>query len=207
MSPEFHKVLRFISLLVHKLTYQKKGSFMLEKYSFRELILNILEEKELSKKEILDEIRGRSDRRISNKTLNENLMGLLKEGKIDIIDYDFQIYDGIKRIQSIKADGVVFSLVKNDIIEINFLITQLDSNEPNEVREASYKLKKLFKKKMKDTKIQEEDINKVFNKTLSFVNSQPEDQKRILTSRLALSLSNEEGSDEIFKRLMELVYA
>jgi len=137
---------------------------MPKKYNIKEFILKILEEKELSKKKILEEIREKSDRLISVKTLNETLMGLLKERKVDISGYDFDIYEGIKRIQSIKPDGIIFSLVKTDPIEINILLKQLESNNLDEVKKASDILKRAFKRKIREIEDLEDKAWKELNR-------------------------------------------
>ena len=82
---------------------------MPKNYNLKELILENLDGKELSKKTLLESIRRGSERSTSDKTLNESLMSLLKERKIYITNYDFSIYEGIKRIQSIKPDGILLS--------------------------------------------------------------------------------------------------
>ncbi|MGP8022621.1 MAG: hypothetical protein ACLPHE_01125, partial [Methanobacterium sp.] len=63
-------------------------------YKLKELILESLDERELSKKELLDHIIKKSDTNISDKTFNESLMNLLKDGKICMIGYDFDVYHG-----------------------------------------------------------------------------------------------------------------
>ena len=83
-------------------------------YKLKELILQTLDEKELSKKDLLGHIMNNSHVNISDKTFNESLMTLLKDGKICMIGYDFGIYQDVKRIQSIRPDGIIFSLVKTD---------------------------------------------------------------------------------------------
>ena len=54
---------------------------MPKNYNMKEMILELLEGKELSKKELLEDIRKKSNRSTSDKTLNESLMILLKEKK------------------------------------------------------------------------------------------------------------------------------
>ena len=120
---------------------------MPKNYNLKELILESLDGRELSKKTLLEDIRKVSERSTSDKTLNESLMSLLKEKKIYITNYDFSIYEDVKRIQSIKPDGIVFGLMKTDFVEIETLIKQLESNDSNEVRNASSKLKRNFRNK------------------------------------------------------------
>ena len=143
---------------------------MPKNYNMKEIILELLAVRELSKKELLENIRKKSERSTSDKTLNESLMILLKEKKIYITNYDFSIYNGVKRIQSIKPEGIVFGLMKTDFVEIETLIKLLESDDVDVVRNASSKLKKNFRNKIDDLKSRdsfemEEDIDTLFNKT------------------------------------------
>lgn len=181
---------------------------MPKNYNLKELILESLDGNELSKKTLLESIRKGSERSTSDKTLNESLMSLLKEKKIYITNYDFSIYDGVKRIQSIKPDGIVFGLMKTDFVEIETLIKQLESNDVNDVKNASSKLKRNFRNKIYELKSRGEfnvrdDIDTVFNKTIFYIYSQSEEQKRILINKFAWSLSNEEGSTNLFDDIIE----
>ncbi len=185
---------------------------MPKNYNMKETILELLKGRELSKKELLEEIRKRSERSTSDKTLNESLMVLLREKKIYITNYDFSIYDGVKRIQSIKPEGIVFGLMKTDFVEIESLIKLLESKDVNEVRSASSKLKKNFRNKIDDLKSRktfetQEDLDTLFNKTIFYIYSQPEDQKRILINKFAWSLSNEDGSSNLFEDLLNYMNA
>jgi hypothetical protein len=181
---------------------------MPKNYNLKELILESLDGNELSKKTLLESIRKGSERSTSDKTLNESLMSLLKEKRIYITNYDFSIYDGVKRIQSIKPDGIVFGLMKTDFVEIETLIKQLESNDVNTVQNASSKLKRNFRNKIYELKSRGEfnvrdDIDTVFNKTIFYIYSQSEEQKRILINKFAWSLSNEEGSTNLFDDIIE----
>jgi hypothetical protein len=185
---------------------------MPKNYNMKETILELLKGRELSKKELLEEIRKRSERSTSDKTLNESLMVLLREKKIYITNYDFRIYDGVKRIQSIKPEGIVFGLMKTDFVEIESLIKLLESKDVNEVRSASSKLKKNFRNKIDELKSRksfetQEDLDTLFNKTIFYIYSQPEDQKRILINKFAWSLSNEDGSSSLFEDLLNYMNA
>jgi hypothetical protein len=180
---------------------------MPKNYNMKEIILELLEGQELSKKELLEEIRRKSERSTSDKTLNESLMNLLKEKRIYITNYDFSIYNDVKRIQSIKPEGIVFGLMKTDFVEIETLIKLLESNDVEEVRNASSKLKMNFRNKMDDLKLREtfemiEDLDTLFNKTIFYIYSQSDDQKRILINKLAWSLSNESGSLDLFEDIL-----
>ena len=146
-------------------------------YNLKELILKALDEKELSKKELLANIVTNSETNVSDKTFNESLMSLLKNGKICIIGYDFGIYEGIKRIQSIRPDGIIFSLVKTDYFEIEILIKQLGSSDVDTVKNASYKLKRIFRNKLEELakngiKINDESADTLFNRIIYYIDSQ-----------------------------------
>ena len=185
---------------------------MPKNYNMKEIILELLVARELSKKELLENIRKKSERSTSDKTLNESLMVLLKEKKIYITNYDFTIYNGIKRIQSIKPEGIVFGLMKTDFVEIETLIKLLENDDVDVVRNASSKLKKNFRNKIDDLKSRhsfemEEDIDTLFNKTIFYIYSQTEDQKRILINKFAWSLSNEEGSVDLFEDILNYMEA
>jgi len=183
---------------------------MPKNYNMKEIILDLLDGRELSKKELLEEIRRESERSTSDKTLNESLMTLLKEKRIYITNYDFSIYNDVKRIQSIKPEGIVFGLMKTDFVEIETLIKLLESNDVDEVKIASSKLKMNFRNKMDELKFREsyiknEDFDALFNRTIFYIYSQSEDQKRILINKLAWSLSNENGSLDLFEDLLNFI--
>jgi SOS response regulatory protein OraA/RecX len=185
---------------------------MPKNYNMKEIILELLATRELSKKELLENIRKKSERSTSDKTLNESLMVLLKEKKIYITNYDFSIYNGVKRIQSIKPEGIVFGLMKTDFVEIETLIKLLENDDVDVVRSASSKLKKNFRNKIDDLRSRhafdmDEDIDTLFNKTIFYIYSQTEDQKRILINKFAWSLSNEEGSVNLFEDILNYMEA
>ncbi len=172
----------------------------------RELTLNIIGEKELSKRKLLEEIRKESN--ISDKTLNEILMSFLKEKKIYIIGYDFDVYDGIKRIQSIKSEGIVFGLIKTEPLDINILIKKLESDDSIELKEAFYKLKILFRQKISemhksDVSLQDSEI--LFSRIILHINSRPKNQRETLQNRLALALSSENNSLELLGHLINYI--
>lgn len=182
---------------------------MSKNHKLKELTLKIIGESELSRKKLLEEIRKQSN--ISDKTLNEILMSFLKEGMIYITGYDFDVYDGIKRIQSIKSDGIIFGVIKTDPLDINILINELGSNDPVKVKNASHKLKVIFRGKMDEIKNDKsEDLNinnktMLFNKIIYYLNTQPQDQKTVLKNKLAWSLSNEKGSTCLLKNLINYI--
>ncbi len=181
-------------------------------YKLKELILESLDEKELSKKDLLGYIMNNSRVNISDKTFNESLMTLLKDGKICMIGYDFSIYRDVKRIQSIRPDGIIFSLVKTDFFEIESLIKKLDSGNEEEVKNSSYKLKRIFRNKLKEmeeegVKLELESVDTIFNKIIYYVNSQPEKQKKVLTTKLAWSLSDVEAEDNFLEDILKYIKA
>ncbi len=181
-------------------------------YKLKELILQTLDEKELSKKELLGYIMRNSHMNISDKTFNESLMNLLKDGKICMIGYDFGIYQDVKRIQSIRPDGIIFSLVKTDFFEIESLIKKLGSGNEEEVKNSSYKLKRIFRNKIKELEdegilVEMESADTLFNRIIYYIDSQPEKQKKILTTKLAWSLSDVEGEDNFLEDILKYIKA
>jgi len=181
-------------------------------YKLKELILETLDEKELSKKELLGYIMSNSHMNISDKTFNESLMSLLKDGKLCMIGYDFGIYNDVKRIQSIRPDGIIFSLVKTDFFEIESLIKKLDSGNEDEVRNSSYKLKRIFRNKIKELEddgiIHDvESADTLFNRIVYYIDSQQDKQKKILTTKLAWSLSDVEGEDNFLEDILKYIKA
>lgn len=174
----------------------------------RRLTLEILQENDLPKKKILEEVRKESGKAVSDKTINEILMNLLKDGEIYISGYDFQVYNGMKRIQSIKADGIIFGYMKVNPLEIALLINHLDSNDPEIAKESSYKLKIIFRRKLDGPDMNEIKINNIdslFNKIMYYINTQTNDQKTVLTNKLAWSLSEEDESSNLLKSIIEYV--
>lgn len=188
-------------------------------YKLKEAILQALDEKELSRKELLGYIMRNSKMNISDKTFNESLMNLLKEGKICMIGYDFGIYHDVKRIQSIRPDGIIFSLVKTDFFEIESLIKKLDSGNEDEVKTASYKLRRIFRNKIKemeeegallentDSLLGADSVDTLFNRMIFYIDSQPEKQKKILTTKLAWSLSDVESEDNFLEDILKYIKA
>lgn len=174
----------------------------------RELTLKIIGEKELSKRKLLEEIRKTSN--ISDKTLNEILMSFLKDKKIYIIGYDFDVYEGIKRIQSIKSEGIVFGLIRTEPLDINILLKKLDSEDPIELKDAFYKLKIIFRQKISEinnsnTSFDLYDSDTLFNRIILHIKSRPKNQKEKLQNKLALGLSNERNSLELLEHLINYI--
>ncbi|MDI6723636.1 MAG: hypothetical protein QMD61_03200 [Methanobacterium sp.] len=174
----------------------------------RELTLKIIGEKELSKRKLLEEIRKTSN--ISDKTLNEILMSFLKDKKIYIIGYDFDVYEGIKRIQSIKSEGIVFGLIRTEPLDINILLKKLDSEDPIELKDAFYKLKIIFRQKISEINNSNMsfdlyDSDTLFNRIILHIKSRPKNQKETLQNKLALGLSNERNSLELLEHLINYI--
>ncbi len=181
-------------------------------YKLKESILQTLDEKELSRKELIGYIMRNSKMNISDKTFNESLMNLLKDGKICIIGYDFDIYHDVKRIQSIRPDGIIFSLVKTDFFEIESLINKLESGNEEEVKNASYKLRRISRKKIQELEeegilSEKENADTLFNRIVYYIDSQPEKQKKILTTKLAWSLSDVESEDNFLEDILKYIKA
>lgn len=180
-------------------------------YNLRKLILEILENEELSKKKVLEIIRSKSEIATSDKTFNESLMALLREGKVYIVGYDFTIYDGVKRIQSIRPDGIIFGVSRTDFVEIETILKQMESNDHEEVYYASKNLKRIFRQKMEEYQNNGEKldnqkgVDSIFNQTVFHMNSMGEEQKRTFRNKLAWSLSNNKGSLDLFKNIISFV--
>jgi hypothetical protein len=183
---------------------------MPKNYNLRRLILEVLESDELSKRKILETIRSRSGVGTSDKTFNESLMALLREGQIYIADYDFSIYDGVKRIQSIRPEGIVFGVSRMDFVEIETIIKQMESNDHEEVYKASKNLKRVFRRKIDEVQVEgnlkvENGADTLFNQTIFYMNSLGEEPKRNLRNKLAWSLSNNKGSLDLFKSIVSFI--
>lgn len=183
---------------------------MPKNYNLRKIILEVLEGNELSKKKILETVRSRSGVGTSDKTFNESLMALLREGQIYIADYDFSIYEGVKRIQSIRPEGIVFGVSRLDFVEIETILKQMESNDQEEVYRASKNLKRIFRRKLDE--IQKDGNKKIqssadslFNLTIYYMNSLAEEPKRSLRNKLAWSLSSNKGSLEMFKSIASFI--
>ncbi|MFA0833731.1 MAG: hypothetical protein ACC609_06955 [Methanobacterium formicicum] len=183
---------------------------MPKNYNLRKLILEVLENDEISKKRILEVIRSKSGIGTSDKTFNESLMALLREGQIYIADYDFTIYDGVKRIQSIRPEGIVFGVSRMDFVEIETILKQMESKDHEEVYKASKNLKRVFRRKIDE--LQNEGTfnnpngaDTLFNQTIFYMNSMSEEQKRSFRNKLAWGLSNNKGSLELFKNIVSFV--
>lgn len=206
-----HLISFYILLFAYSHTIYIKGVMVMPKnYNLRKLILEILEGEELSKKKILETIRKKSGICTSDKTFNESLMNLLHEGQIYIVDYDFAIYNGVKRIQSIRPEGIVFGVSKMDFVEIETIFKQMESNNHEEVYRASKNLKRIFRRKMEE--LQSKGIlsnsngaDAFFDQTIFYMNSMGEKQKRSLRNKLAWSLSNNKGSLELFKNIIDYI--
>ncbi|MBI5458979.1 hypothetical protein [Methanobacterium sp.] len=183
---------------------------MPKNYNLRRQIMEVLENDELSKKKILEVIRSKSGIGTSDKTFNESLMVLLREGQIYIADYDFTIYDGVKRIQSLRPEGIVFGVSRMDFVEIETILKQMESKDHEEVYRASKNLKRIFRRKIEElhtegTLNNPNGADSLFNQTIFYMNSLGEEQKRALRNKLAWSLSNNKGSLELFKSIVSFV--
>lgn len=183
---------------------------MPKNYNLRKLILEVLENDELSKKRVLEVIRSKSGIGTSDKTFNESLMALLREGQIYIADYDFTIYDGVKRIQSIRPEGIVFGVSRMDFVEIETILKQMESKDHEEVYKASKNLKRVFRRKIDELQSEgtfnnPNGADTLFNQTIFYMNSMGEEQKRSFRNKLAWGLSNNKGSLELFKNIVSFV--
>jgi len=89
------------------------------------------------------------------------LMDLLKEKKIAISGYDFNIHnveDG--RIQSFMKQGVMLEWVKREQTEIFSLLNQMEEPTPSVVKKAKNQLRKIFERKFRQYEKQEIEIYK-----------------------------------------------
>ncbi|MDI6643665.1 MAG: hypothetical protein QME14_01295 [Methanobacteriaceae archaeon] len=175
----------------------------------KDILLKILKDRTLSKKQILDELIKISDKKYSDKTINEALFKLLKEGKIDVVGYDLSIYDGIKRVQSLKSEGIMFTSIKQDLIDIEIMFKNLDSDEPDIVKNSYYSLRKIFmnrwsKIESNDLMKVDHDIETIYDNLLNYINTQESEVKRNLIKKYAIAFSDKEESDKILLQLIEL---
>lgn len=179
---------------------------MPKKYEVQKLILQALENGDLSRIDLLHSIRKESGLSISDKTLNESLIYLLRQNKVGVVGYDLKIYDGLSRVQSMKADGIIFTRFKNDSFEIGILISKLESEDIENVRNAIHRLKIIFKNKisyLEDINL-DGDSDATFNKIMHYINIQDDNQKRVMTQKFALALSDEKDSTETLRQLIAI---
>ncbi len=122
---------------------------MPKNYKLKESIMNVLKKGEMSRGNLLKNVRDALENRVSERTFNEALMTLLKDNAVEISGYDFSIYKGVKRVQSIKMDGLIFNLVtEDDPIKTISSVKKLGSNDCEKIGEAYKDLKRMFKKRM-----------------------------------------------------------
>lgn len=92
---------------------------MPRKYNIDRVILEVLQEGDLSRVELGERIRSEIGFAVTDKTINEAIFKLLKASRITVTGYDLGVYDGVERVQSLKPDGIVFGLVQRDPVEMN----------------------------------------------------------------------------------------
>ena len=115
-----------------------------------------------------------------------------------------------QRIQSIRPDGIIFSIVKTDFFEVENLIKKLDGTE-NEVKNASFKIKRIFRNKINELQEngiflnENEGADTLFNKIIYYIDSQPEKQKKILTTKFAWSLSDVEEENAFLEDILKYI--
>ncbi len=134
-------------------------------YNVRELVLEMIEEEDLSLEVISNRVRKKLYEKILDKTINETLMSLLKERKIEIVDYDFEVYER-RRMQSIKTQGIIFSSMKRGTFEIEVLIRELESKDLKKAMKSYKILKKKFRNKMRNIEMEDEMNWENLKKTL-----------------------------------------
>jgi len=161
--------------------------------------------------QLLSEVRHNSGLSVSDKTLNEAIVSLLRENEIGVVGYDLSIYDGVNRVQSLKSDGILFSLVKKDQLEIGILLSKLDSENLDEARNAFTQLGMIFRNKITKLieegaleQISSEKISDLFNKIVKYMAAQEPNQKRNILQKFAWGLSDEKDSNETLKQLLAI---
>ncbi|MDI9615559.1 hypothetical protein [Methanothermobacter sp.] len=172
---------------------------MPRKYNIDRVILEILQDGDLSRAEIVDRIRSRIEFSVTDKTINEAIFKLLKASRITVTGYDLGIYNGVDRVQSLKPDGIMFGLVQRDPLEMNLLIRKLESENLHESESALNKLRKIFRAKTAKIGVDAEDI---FGMIINEILSLDPDQKRIMTQKLAYALSDEDDAHEQLRHLI-----
>jgi hypothetical protein len=182
---------------------------MPRKYKVHKIVLDLLKTKELSRIQLLEGVRHESGLSVSDKTLNEALVSLLHDNEIGVVGYDLSIYNGVSRVQSLKSDGILFSMVKKDQIEIGILLTKLDSENLDDARNAFTQLRMIFKNKIamliNDGSLKQvspEKISDMFNTIVNYIGAQEANQKRIIMQKFAWALSDEKDSNKTLKQLL-----
>lgn len=192
-SQDIYKLLCIFS---HKSLW---GFQMPRKYNLDQLILRLLENGDLSRREIAENIRKVLGRPVSDKSINEALMKLLRDDNIQVIDYDIRVYDGVERIQSIKADGIVFTLVKKDPFEISMLFKKMESDDAREAERAFKKLKRFFMAKMTLLGMRDYTLFSRIMHEIFLMNPQSRDK---IIQKLSWALSDEKDSLEEFREIV-----
>jgi len=184
---------------------------MPKKSNLKKTVLKVLEEKDLSKKEINLELKEVYNKNFSDKTLNEVLVKLLREEKIDVVGYDLSIYEGMKRVQSLKPEGMIFGSVKIEKLEMEFLFKKLESEDLETIKKAYTQLKNIFFKRLKSVEktdyLKKYDINineEIFENLIYYINSQELEQKITLKEKFIHALSNKEDSDKLLAQIIQL---
>ncbi|WP_226890876.1 hypothetical protein [Methanothermobacter thermautotrophicus] len=115
---------------------------MPRKYNIDRVILEVLQDGDLSRVELGERVRSKTGFAVTDKTINEAIFKLLKASRITVTGYDLSIYNGVERVQSLKPDGIVFGLLERDPLEINLLIRRLESENLHESESALTSSKK-----------------------------------------------------------------
>ncbi|MCQ8904715.1 MAG: hypothetical protein NQU45_03235 [Methanothermobacter sp.] len=172
---------------------------MPRKYNIDRVILEVLQDGDLSRVELGERVRSKTGFAVTDKTINEAIFKLLKASRITVTGYDLSIYNGVERVQSLKPDGIVFGLLERDPLEINLLIRRLESENLHESESALNKLKKIFMTKTGDLGV---DAEGIFSLIVNEILSLGSDQKRVITQKLAYALSDEEDAPEQLRHLI-----
>jgi len=172
---------------------------MPRKYNIDRVILEVLQEGDLSRVELGERIRSEIGFAVTDKTINEAIFKLLKASRITVTGYDLGVYDGVERVQSLKPDGIVFGLVQRDPVEMNLLIRKLESENLHESESALNKLRKIFMTKTGELGV---DAEGIFSTIVNEILSLDQDQKRIITQKLAYALNDEDDAPEQLRHLI-----
>ena len=195
--------------------------------------LNYEELFKVSKLELKSELElmGKELGRRSERGFNKALLSLLYKGCVIVSGYDFNVHRhvegvkkgesmGIKNIQTIKKEGLMFDLFRTDQTYVLALLNELESVDST--RKAREKLQRLFEIKYRQYAIGEElywndlykdlgvekpgkrslgEIRDLFNGILFYISSNSANRE-FLKNAFSWALSNEEDSIIWFERFI-----
>jgi hypothetical protein len=152
---------------------------------FSPIIKNILYKKSHNLKELINESKKelKDNKRFNNKKFNKNgfyeaLTKLLKENKIVLSGYDFNIHNTAdNRIQSLKKEGIIFEWNKTDHADIYSLLNQMESLDISKSEESKNRLKNCFKRKFREFEKKEEEFFNSLSLRVKFFSAKNEYEK------------------------------